>query len=70
MPGKRAHISEVKDNDSTPGEIKRMVKFAMKHADYQGSMTGETITGIALPDGDVSPMAGGGAVSLRMVRYC
>jgi len=62
--GKRAHISEVMGNNSTPGEIKRMVKFAMKHANYQGSMMGETITGI------VSPAAGGGAVSLRMVRYC
>ena len=70
MPGKRAHISEVKDNDSTLGEIKRMVKFVIKHANYQGSMTGETITGIALLDGEVSPTAGGGAVSLRIVRYC
>jgi len=68
--GKRAHISEVMDNNSTPGEIKRMVKFTMKHACYQGSMTGETITGTALLDGEVSPTAGGGAVSLRMVRYC
>jgi hypothetical protein len=60
----------VKDNDSTPGEIKRMVKFAMKHASYQGSMIGETITGIALLDGEVLPTARGGVVSLRMVRYC
>jgi hypothetical protein len=68
--GKRANISEVMDNNSTPGEIKRMVKLAMKHANYQGSMTGETITGIALLDGEVSPTARGGVVSLRMVRYC
>ncbi len=65
--GKRAHISKVMDNNSTPGEIKRMVKFAMKHTNYQGSMTGKTITGIALLDGEVLPTAGGGAVSLRMV---
>ncbi len=65
--GKRAHISEVMDNDSTPGEIRRMVKFAMKHANYQGSMTGETITGNALLDGEVLPMARGGAVLLKMV---
>jgi len=32
------------DNNSPPGEIMRMVRFAMKHANYQGSMTGETIT--------------------------
>jgi len=68
--GKRAHISEVMGNNSTPREIKRMVKFAMKHANYQELMMGETITGIALLDGEVSPMAGGGEVSLRMVRYC
>jgi len=61
--GKRAHISEVNDNDSTPGEIKRMVKFAMKHVNYQGSMTGETITGIALLDGEELPTARGGGVS-------
>jgi hypothetical protein len=65
--GKRAHISNVMDNDSTPGEIKRMVKFAMKHTNYQGSMMGKTITGITLLDGEVSPTAGGGAESLRMV---
>jgi hypothetical protein len=68
--GKRAHVSEVMDNDSTSREIKRMVKFAMKHAKYHGSMAGDMITGIALLDGEVSPTAGGGAVSLRMVRYC
>jgi hypothetical protein len=42
----------------------------MKHANYQGSMTEETVTGIALLDGEVSPTAGGGVVSLSMVRYC
>ena len=30
--GKRAHISEVMDAEFTPGEIKRMVKYAMGHA--------------------------------------
>ena len=65
--GKGAHISEVMENNSTPGEIKRMVKFVMKHANYQRSMTGETITGIAFLDGEVSPMAGGGTVLLKMV---
>ncbi len=67
--GKRAHISEVMDAESTPGEIKRMVKYAMGHANYQGLMTGETIVGIALLDGGVSPTANGDAVSLRMVLF-
>ena len=67
--GKRAHISEVMDANSTPGEIKRMVKCAMGHANYQGSMTGETIVGIALLDGGVSPTTNGEIVSLRMVLF-
>jgi hypothetical protein len=57
------------DNDSTPGEVKRMVKFAMGHANYQGSMTGETIFGIDLLVGEVASIIGGGKVSLRMVLF-
>jgi hypothetical protein len=57
------------DVESTPGEIKRMVKYAMGHANYQGLMTGETIVGIALLDGGVSLTANGDAVSLRMVLF-
>ena len=64
--GKRARISEVMDMKSTPGEIKKMVRSAMKHAGYQGSMTGETILGIDLIDGETAPTPGGGKVSLRM----
>jgi len=46
-----------------------MVRCAMKHAGYQGSMTGETIYGIDLIDGEVAPTLGGGKVSLRMVMF-
>ncbi len=67
--GKRAHISKVMENESTPGEIKRMVKYAMGHANYQGLMTGEMIVGIALLDRGVSPTINGGVVSLRMVLF-
>ena len=67
--GKRARLSEVMDKNSTPGEIKRMVKCAMGHANYQGSMTGETIFGIDMIDGEVAPTAGSGMVSLRMVLF-
>lgn len=49
------------DNNSTPGEVKRMVKFAMGHANYQGSMTGETISGIYLLDGAVALTQGNGS---------
>ena len=34
--GKQACISEVMDAKSTPDEIKKMVRCAMKHAGYQG----------------------------------
>jgi hypothetical protein len=67
--GKRARISEVMDTKSTPGEVKKMVRCAMKHAGYQGSMTGETIVGIDLIDGEVAPTPRGGKVSLRMVMF-
>jgi hypothetical protein len=67
--GKCAHISEIMDVESTPGEIKRMVKYAMGHVNYQGLVTGETIVRIALLDGGVSPTANGDAVSLRMVLF-
>jgi hypothetical protein len=67
--GKHSRIIKVMDKDSTPGEIKRMVKCAMGHATYQGSITGETIFGINLIDGEVAPSAGGGKVSLWMVLF-
>ena len=69
--GKRAHISKVMDMDSTPGEIKRMVKYVtMGHANYQGSMTGETIVGITLLDGGACPSSGSeDTVSLCMVLF-
>jgi hypothetical protein len=57
------------DKDSTPGEIKRMVKCAMGHANHQGLMTRETIFGIDMIDSEVAPMAGGGKVSLWMVLF-
>jgi len=42
--GKQAHISEVVDTESTPGEIKLVVEYAIVHANYQGLMTVETIS--------------------------
>jgi hypothetical protein len=57
------------DAKSTPGKIKRMVKYAMEHANYQGLMTGETIVGIGLLDGGVLPTANGDAVILQMVLF-
>ena len=57
------------DTKSTPGETKKMVRCTMKHAGYQGLMTGETIYGIDLINGEVAPNPGGGKVSLRMVMF-
>ncbi len=62
--GKRAHISEVIDAESTLGEIKQIVKYAMGHANYQGLMTGKTIVGIPLLDRGVEPTSNGGVISL------
>ncbi len=65
--GKQVRISEVMDNNSTPGEVKRMVECAMGHVNYQGSMTGESISGIFLLNGDVQ--FNKGKVSLCMVLF-
>ena len=46
MWGKHAHISEVVDKESTPSEIKRLIKVAQSHASYQCSMILEDIIGI------------------------
>jgi hypothetical protein len=46
MWGKHAHISEVVDKDSTPSEIKRLIKVAQPHTNYQCSMLLEDIVGI------------------------
>jgi hypothetical protein len=57
------------DTESTPGEIKGMVKYAMGHANYQGLMTGMTFVGIALLDRGVVPTSNCSMVSLRMVLF-
>jgi hypothetical protein len=67
--GKPVRLSKAMDKDSTPGKIKKMVKCGMGHANYQGSMTGETIFGIDLLNGEVALMEGGGKVSLWMVLF-
>ncbi len=46
MWGKQAQISEVVDKDSTPSEIKRLIKVAQSHTNYQCSMLLEDIVGI------------------------
>jgi hypothetical protein len=46
MWGKHAHISKVVNKESTPSEIKRLIKVAQSHASYQCSMILEDIIGI------------------------
>ncbi len=46
MWGKHAHVSEVVDKESTPSEIKRLIKVAQSHTNYQCSMILEDIIGI------------------------
>jgi hypothetical protein len=44
--GKHAHISEVVVKDSTPSEIKQLIKVAQTPTNYQCSMILEDIVGI------------------------
>ena len=46
MWGRQVHISEVADNTTPPGELKRYVKFAQRHVNFHCSMTCEDIRGI------------------------
>jgi hypothetical protein len=46
MWGKHAHVSEVVNKDSTPSEIKQLIKVAQTHANYQCFMLLEDIVGI------------------------
>jgi hypothetical protein len=46
MWGKHAHISEVVDKDSTPSEIKRLMRVSQIHTNYQCSMLLEDLVGI------------------------
>jgi len=46
MWGKHAHVSEVVNKESTPSEIKRLIKVAQSHTNYQCSMILEEIIGI------------------------
>ena len=44
--GRQAHISEAADNDTSPGEIKRFIKFAQRHVNFHCSMTCDDLKGI------------------------
>jgi hypothetical protein len=46
MWGKHAHICEVVDKDSTPSEIKQLIKVAQTHTNYQCPMILDDIVGI------------------------
>ncbi len=49
--GRHAHISEVVDKDSSPSEIKRLIKVAQQHTSYQCLMILEDLDGIVYLDG-------------------
>jgi len=55
MWGRHAHISETVEKTSPQSDIKRLVKVAMRHTNYQCSMTLESIAGITDLDG-AAPM--------------
>jgi hypothetical protein len=75
MWGKHAHISEMVDKDSTPSEIKRLIKVAQSHTNYQCSMLLKDIVGITNLDA-TAPIFEEvsnkflGYLSLRQVLLC
>ena len=51
--GRQAHISEAADNDTSPGELKRYIKFAQRHVNFHCSMTCDDLRGIVNLDAEV-----------------
>ena len=74
MWGKHAHISEVVDKDSSPSEIKRLMRVVQVHCNYQCSMLLEDIVGISDLDKKADLIQPGISTvlrfSLRMVLLC
>jgi hypothetical protein len=65
MWGKHAHLSEVVDKDSTPSEVKRLMRVAQVHCNYQCSMLLEDITGITNLDAEADLYQDGVVTPLR-----
>ena len=65
MWGKHAHVSEVVDKESTPSEIKRLIKVAQSHTNYQCSMILKDIITAPIFDEESNQFLGN--VSLRQV---
>lgn len=71
MWGCQAHISELADNDTSPGELKRYIKFAQRHINFHCSMMCDDLRGIVNLDAEATakrtPTGEETAVSLHQV---
>jgi len=70
MWDKHTHISEVVNKESTPSEIKRLIKVAQSHASYQCSMILEDIIGITrIYNKDTGTFLGTLSLRQALLRY-
>lgn len=72
MWGRQAHITEAADNETSPGELKRYIKFAQRHVNFHCSMTCDDLRGIVnleatAPVFSVTTKKKVGELSLRQV---
>jgi hypothetical protein len=71
---KHAHISKVVDKDSTPSEIRRLMRVSQVHTNYQCSMLLEDLVGIMDLNASAkiyqSSMSGPLQFSLQLVLLC
>jgi hypothetical protein len=72
MWGRQVHFSEVADNNTPTGELKRYVKFSQRHVNFHCSMTCEDIRGIVHLDATAPVLSAStgqpiGNLSLRQV---
>ena len=54
MWGRQAHITEAADINTSPGELKRFVKFAQRHVNFHCSMTCDDLKGITALDSKIA----------------
>ena len=73
MWGQQAHISEAADNNTSPGEIKRFIKFAQRYVNFHCSMTCDNLKGIMNLDAKAAIMSvstGEKRARCRCIRSC
>ena len=71
MWGRQAYITEAADNNTSPGKLKRFIKFAQRHVNFHCSMTCDDLKGITNLDAKIAVLnAVTGEVNAEIATCC